>query len=489
MKRLVLLFLFTAAPAFAQLESQGLIVPPVFQSVYPDSETVRLPAEYQISVYYAGAPLRRPRFLALGPKNTIFVADMNKNHVFSLRDTNHDGVADLAYSETPDLDTAHSLAFYHGAMYVAEPTRVRKFLHNDTTDLYDVEQPFITGINDTGYYNHFTRTILIDTTSKSIYLSVGASCNACRAADSERASILRFNLDGSGRRIYASGLRNALGLAINPWNGELWCTNADRDNQGDDLPREIITPVKDGGFYGWPFAFDNKQWDDFQATNEYKYMLPITAADSGKVAGMQVAPIMIEPHSTPMAIMFYHDPRTYIVAPPPTAFVAIHGSSPAGRTVGLGYKVIKLELDSNKGGWQVSDFLTGFLTDSINYKYWGRPCGLVQDSSGDIFLSCDGGIPAIYRISLKDKNSVHTKASTGFDLSISPNPAQTELKVAINGERAATVSIVDALGRTLLTKALIATQTLDVSKLPNGDYVVCATIGDTRIVRSLAISR
>src|ERR1051325_1557647 len=116
MKRLVLLlFVFAASPALAQLDSQALIVPTAFQSVYPNGESVRLPPDYQISVYYAGAPLRRPRFLALGPNNTIFVADMNKNHVFSLRDTNRDGTADIAYSETPDLDTAHSLAFYNGA--------------------------------------------------------------------------------------------------------------------------------------------------------------------------------------------------------------------------------------------------------------------------------------------------------------------------------------------------------------------------------------
>src|SRR5207244_13321312 len=136
-------------------------------------------------------------------------------------ENDQDGIADTALVVTPPVDTAHSLAFYNDTLYVAEPSRVRKFIDTDHDGYYETEQPFITGIGASGVYNHFTRTIVIDTIAKYIYLSVGASCNVCREQDSERAAILRFNLDGTGRSVYASGLRNALGLAVNPSDGRL----------------------------------------------------------------------------------------------------------------------------------------------------------------------------------------------------------------------------------------------------------------------------
>jgi glucose/arabinose dehydrogenase len=435
--------------AFGQLVQKKVIVPPQFQSFIDTNKTVMIPDEYEINVFYAGS-LKRPRFMALGPKNTIYVADMNANHILALPDGNYDGIADSAVIVAPDVDSAHSLAFYNGALYVAQPSRVRKFLDKNGDGFYETEEPFISGIGDTGYYNHYTRTILFDTIGNHIYLSVGASCDDCREGDSERAAILEFNLDGSGRTVYATGLRNALGLAVNPTDHSLWAANADRDFLGTDLPQEVITSVHKGDFFGWPFAYGYRQWEDFQSTENHA-LLPLTSADSAKVNTMRIADIFIPAHSTPMGILFYHDPRTYIQAPPLAAFVAVHGSSSGGRKIGLGYKVIKLVFDEHLLSWNVSDFLTGFLTDSINYSYWGRPCGLVQDSSGDIYLSSDVGIPAIYRIHLKDASAVRNPNAAQTTLSVFPNPASSSITIAYSLAHSQFIKfeLIDQLGRVM----------------------------------------
>ena len=436
--------------AVSQLVEQKLIVPPQFQSILDTNKTVMLPPEYEISVFYTGI-LKRPRFMALSLKNTICVADMDGHQIVALPDADHNGIADSAVVIAPKVDSAHSIAFYNGDLYVPQPSRVRKFIDKDGDGFYETEEPFITGIGDTGYYNHFTRTIVFDTIGKHIYLSVGASCNACREGDPERGAILQFNLDGSGRRIFATGLRNALGLAVNPENGLLWATNADRDNQGDEVPQEMISQISDGAFYGWPFAYENYLWDDFQVNAEYQGMLPILAGDSAKVNSMHGADIYIPAHLTPMGILFYDDPRVYIQPPPLTAFVAVHGSSPGGRKVGRGYKVIQLQLDKKIPAWTVTDFLTGFLTDSINYKYWGRPCGIIQDTTGDIYLSSDVGIPAIYRIHLRDQVGVKPVTSEKSSLSVYPNPVSTSATISyiLPTHQSVKLELIDQLGRVI----------------------------------------
>jgi glucose/arabinose dehydrogenase len=418
---------------------------------------VMIPGEYEINVFYAGA-LKRPRFMALGPKNTIYVADMNANHILALPDANHDGIADSAVIAAPDVDTAHSLAFYNGAMYVAQPSRVRKFSDLNGDGFFETEEPFISGIGDTGYYNHFTRTIIFDTIGNHIYLSVGASCNDCREGDSERATILQFNPDGSGRKIYATGLRNALGLAINPLNGDLWAANADRDGLGDNIPSEVISSVHQGDFFGWPFAYGAREWEDFSATPEYQGVLPITANDSVKVlgngisinSGMRFGDVFIHAHSTPMQLLFYRDPQNNM-KPDGSILVAIHGSSPSGKMIGLGYKVIKIVYSDSLEGWKYSDFLTGFLTDSVNYAYWGRPCGLVQDTTGDIYLSTDQGIPAIYRIHLRNQSAVKDPQVSQTIVTCFPNPIANSamIKYALSHSEHVKLELIDQLGRIL----------------------------------------
>jgi glucose/arabinose dehydrogenase len=438
--------------------------------------------------------------MALGPNNTIYVADMNGNHIYALPDANHDGIADSAHIAAPDVDTAHSLAFYKGALYVAQPSRVRKFLDLNNDGFYETEVPFISGISDTGYYNHFTRTIIFDTIGNHIYLGVGASCNACREGDPERGTILQFNLDGSGKKIFATGLRNPIGLAIEPESGTLWATNADRDGLGDEIPPEIITPIYEDAFYGWPFAYGSRVWINFQANTEYSAMLPITNFDSTKVNSMQNLDdghIYIPAHETPMGILFYNDPsisRTY----QNQIFFAVHGSSPGGRPIARGYKVMRrIYVDSIQDKFIAIDFLTGFLTDSINYTYWGRPCGIIQDSTGDIFLSSDQGIPAIYRIHLKEQNAVKNSGVAQNSFSVFPNPVSSSATISysLSKHQYIKLELIDQLGRTVrllrneMEDAGTKTISLSTNELPAGIYYLCMQSDDETIIEKVAIIR
>jgi glucose/arabinose dehydrogenase len=452
MKQLILVFFLTiACVAFGQLETQQIEIPSKFLGRLESGHELRIDGQYKVDLFYIdNTTLKRPRFMAIGPNNVLYVADLNAKRIFAIPDFDGDGVGDSAFIAAPDVDSAHSLYIWNDTMYVAEPDRVRKFVDAiDHDGVFETEVSFITGIHSSGPYNHYTRTILIDTIKKSLYLSIGASCNACREENYQRATIMQFSLNGFSSKVYATGLRNAIGLAIDLDSNQLWATNADRDYLGDDIPPEIVTPVADNGFYGWPFAYGNKVWVDFTGKSEYQAMLPLTATDSQLVASMQVAPIMLEAHSTPMGIIFYDDPRTYIQAPPKTMLIARHGSSKGGRPVGLGYDVLRFQQDKQTKQWSRDTFLTGFLTDSINYTYWGRPCGITQDSSGAyIYLSSDVGVPAIYRISLKDLNKVDKEPGEAKP-SLYPNPTEGSFVISLSED--ADIKLYTVLGQEVAT--------------------------------------
>jgi len=434
-----------------RLNETWLRVPERFASFYGDQKIpLYLPPGFEVTVFYAG--LVRPRFLAWSPEGVLHVADMEGNAIIALPDADRDGVADTAIVVAAPVDSAHSIAFYGGDLYVAEPSRVRRFRDTDHDGIYETPEPFIDGINAVGPYNHFTRTIVFDTIGGHIYLSVGASCNVCREQAPERGAILRFDLDGSGRTVMATGLRNAIGLTIDRETGDLWAANADRDHLGDDAPREMVTRIEEGAFYGWPFAYGEREWvHDFHAAPEYTELLPITHEDSERVASMRVADLLIPAHSTPMGIVFPHDsllPSEYLES----AFVALHGSSSGGRSTPVGYKVIRIFRDDMTGAWQSEDFLKGFLTDSTEYRFWGRPCGIVSDGAGAFYLSSDGGIRAIYRIARTPSVSVpdESSPSAGLTVRVAPNPtvggAQT-FRYRLPEEGRVTLTIHDAEGR------------------------------------------
>jgi glucose/arabinose dehydrogenase len=227
---------------------------------------------------------------------------------------------------------------------------------------------------------HWTRDVVFSKDGKKMFVSVGSHSNNNEdEAEKRRADILEFSPDGTGERLFASGIRNAVGIAIEPTTGELWASVNERDGLGDDLPPEYITRVKDGGFYGWPWFYIGGNWDP-----RYK----------GKYEELRdkviVPDVLVQSHSASLAMTFY-DPAK-VASPFPdeyrgNAFAAEHGSwNRAKRT---GYKVIRVPIkDGKPTTGEYIDFLTGFVTPDGGV--WGRPVGVAVDKTGALLVTDDG---------------------------------------------------------------------------------------------------
>ncbi|MFM8178431.1 MAG: PQQ-dependent sugar dehydrogenase, partial [Candidatus Kapaibacterium sp.] len=233
--------------------------PVKYRGVLPADAQVNVPEGFTVSVFYAGAALRKPRFMAWSPDTVLHIADLDAKAIYALPDRNDDGIADTIIAVATNV-TAHSIAFYRGDLYAAQERSVMRLRDTDGDGVYDTRSDFIAPIAEGATQpggGHTTRTILIDSTRGKIYLSIGSLCNVCRSekpgdVDYQRALIEEWNLDGTGRRTYVTGARNAVGLLLR--GGRVWASNNGSDNQGNNIPPEWIDVLRDGGFYGYPYA-------------------------------------------------------------------------------------------------------------------------------------------------------------------------------------------------------------------------------------------
>jgi glucose/arabinose dehydrogenase len=343
-----------------------------------DQETLRLPPGFTIQVF--ARDLGRARFLAVDPRGTLLVSVPRSGHVLALPDDDGDGRADRAIMVVEGLELPHGLAFHEGALYVAETSRVIR-LRYDPETRRAVGPPAVVVPDLPSRGGHWTRTIAFGPDGR-LYVSVGSSCNTCEERDARRAAITRYHADGSGEQRFATGLRNAVGLAFRPGTAELWASVNERDWLGDDRPPDYLTRLEEGGFYGWPYCF----WEDGR---------PVLDPDLGRPDRCrQVTPptVTYQAHSAPLGIAFY----TGAQFPPEyrgSLFVALHGSW--NRTTPTGYKVIRVRLDG--GAPHVEDFATGWLRGR---RAWGRPVDLAVGRDGSLFVS-DDSQGLVYRITYR----------------------------------------------------------------------------------------
>jgi glucose/arabinose dehydrogenase len=215
---------------------------------------------------------------------------------------------------------------------------------------------------------------------KKMYVSIGSASNVAQNAEEEsrerrRADILEFNPDGTGERAFATGIRNAVGLAIHPVTGDLWASVNERDGLGDQLVPDYVTRVQEGGFYGWPWYYIGAHQD------------PRHAGRHPELARRVIVPdVLLQSHTASLAMTFYTGrqfPREYWN----DAFAGQHGSwNRAQRT---GYKVIRVPLHNGRATGEYEDFLTGFVTPEG--QVWGRPVGVTVARDGALIVSDDGG--------------------------------------------------------------------------------------------------
>jgi glucose/arabinose dehydrogenase len=347
----------------------------------PAGAQLQLPPGFKISTFAEGE-FKRPRWMALAPNGDVFVADPGANSIFILRDTNGDGVAETRFTFASNLNLPFGMAFWRDYFYVANTNAVVRFRYKPGQTKAEGEPEQIAELPGKGYREHWTRNILFSPDGTKLYATVGSVSNVS-VEEEPRASILEFNPDGTGRRIYASGTRNPIGLAFRPGTRTLWAAVQERDRLGDDLVPDFVTAIQDGGFYGWPYAYADQRED------------PRRKGERPDLVRKTIVPdVLIQAHSAVLGLVFY-DGQMFPEEYRGDAFVALHGSW--NRTKRTGYKIIRIRLKDGKAVGGYDDFVTGWMLDENRREVWGRPVGLLVLKDGSMLLT-DDGANKIWRI-------------------------------------------------------------------------------------------
>ena len=360
---------YTTFANFARAEKTGF-----------DLARLKAPPGFHISVF--AEEVDGARMMAFSPGGVLLVSESGEGKVVALPDPKHAGKAERTVDVLSGLNEPHGLAFYEGKLYVAENDKVRRY-DWDEANLRTSNPKALADLPAGG--GHSTRSLVFN--GGKMYVSAGSSCNVCIEKDPRRAAVMEFAPDGSDRKIFAKGLRNAVGLAVNPKTDTVWVTVNGRDWLGDDLPPEVIVDLgKDGGDAGWPYCYGDRVPDS-----------KFTKPGDNRCKNVIAPKVQMQAHSAPLGLAFYEGsefPREYRN----NIFVAFHGSW--NRSVPTGYKIVRVKLD-DKGQPQgdAEDFITGWLAPGETKKgrWMGRPVGIVFGSDGAMYVSDDAG-GVIYRV-------------------------------------------------------------------------------------------
>ncbi|MEO6211753.1 MAG: PQQ-dependent sugar dehydrogenase [Gemmatimonadaceae bacterium] len=366
--------LATATLACGGSSGDGGVTPP--DGAFPGPLTV---SGGMHIAYFAKVP--GARVMALGSDGAVYVSVMSSNKVVRVWDANGDNVADSARTVVDGLNGPSGLAFHKGFLYIANTNGVVRVTLNaqGTATAAPVQVNSLPGGG-----GHSTRTIVFGDDS-AMYVSVGSSCNLCVESDSERAAVLRFNEDGSNGHVFSRGLRNAVGLAVNPTTKKLWVSQNERDNVSpdhQDLPPEEINILQSGKDYGWPYCYSlhgapvpNPEYDD-----------------AARCSTTVTAALEMQAHSAPLGMTFL-DKATLL----PSEYrgdllVAFHGSW--DRDAPTGAKVVRVKIsDGLPTG--VEDFVSGW--QRADGSRWGRPADVQVYKDGSVLISDDQS-GALYRV-------------------------------------------------------------------------------------------
>jgi glucose/arabinose dehydrogenase len=358
-------------------DSSTVTTPPSNQAKLP-LEKIKLPAGFSISVF---AEVENARSLAISPSGTVFVGNRDGDKVYGVKDTNGDFVADKKWILASGLKSPNGVAFHDGDLYIAEISRISK-LADIESHLESPPKPAVVNDKFPTDDHHGWKYIAFGPDGK-LYVPVGAPCNICEKKDEIYASITRMNPDGSGREVYAKGIRNSVGFTWHPETKALWFTDNGRDMLGDDTPScELNVATAAGQHFGYPYCHEGSVKDP-EFGNKRRCSDFVPPADK------------LGPHVAPLGLKFYTGkmfPSQYSN----NIFVAEHGSW--NRSKKIGYNVTVVKLGNNKvTGHEV--FASGWLDDATQ-KVWGRPVDVLVLNDGSMLVS-DDYANVIYRIAYK----------------------------------------------------------------------------------------
>ncbi|WP_158973616.1 sorbosone dehydrogenase family protein [Cellulophaga sp. L1A9] len=350
---------------------------------WPAGKMPIAPEGFEVTKFADG--FQNPRWTYIGTNGDIFVCEANTKNsagkITLLRDANNDGTIEMRETFLEELKQPLGMLIIKDNFYVANTDGLYRYPYKaGQTKLNPSEGKKIVALPAGGYNNHWTRNIITNKTEDKIYISVGSASNVAEYGMEEevrRANILEVDIDGGNEIIYASGLRNPVGMDWNPVNGALWTAVNERDKIGDNLVPDYVTSVKKGGFYGWPYAYYGAIPDP---------RLKGKAPDL--VAKTIVPDVSVGPHTASLGLTFY-DQDSFPEKYKNGVFVGQHGSW--NRSELSGYRVVFIPFEDGKPMSAPEDFLTGFISENNDTEVYGRPVCVTVMPTGDLLVNDDSG--------------------------------------------------------------------------------------------------
>ena len=365
---------------------------------WPEGRKPKAPQGYEV-VKFAGG-LDYPRQALLLPNGDVLVAEartkpkldaepdvqrgqalskttgFSANRITLLRDANRDGVAEQRFVLIEGLNQPFGMQYANGRLYVANTDGVVSVPFSPgQTRVTATPQPLVS-LPAGGYNNHWTRNLLLSPDGRTLYVSVGSASNVGEHGmdkETRRAAILAVDLRTGRERLYASGLRNPVGMAWAPGSNVLWTAVNERDQLGDDIAPDYLVGVRDGGFYGWPYSYYGKQ--DPRHANDKRELLATTLLPD----------VAVGPHAAALGVAFAKGTP----AAQQVAYVARHGSW--NRSAFIGYDVLAVPFANGRPMAAPQPFLTGFVADEKKNEVYGRPVSVQTRDDGAIFVVDDAG--------------------------------------------------------------------------------------------------
>jgi len=369
------------------------------------------PAGFRVGLFADG--LSMPRVIRVAPNGDIFVAETRAGQVRVFRGISADGKPRETSVFATGFHEPYGMVFYPAGgnpqwLYVANTDSVVRYAYK-AGDLKATGKPetviaalpssrprdevawraydaAVAAGKPVPDHGHWTRDLALSLDGKRLFVGVGSASNLDdpddHPSETHRANILEYTPDGRFVKVYASGIRNPSGIAVNPTTGQVWCSVNERDGLGDDLPPDYISHVEEGGFYGWPWYYMGGNPD------------PRLKGKHPELKDKTIVPdVLLQSHTASLQITFY-DGNQFPAEYRGDIFASEHGSW--NRMVRSGYEVLRVPLKDGKSTGIYEDFLTGFLTP--NGDVWGRPVGVAVAPDGSLLVSDDGS-GSLWRVS------------------------------------------------------------------------------------------
>jgi glucose/arabinose dehydrogenase len=377
-----------------------------------DGQKLEVPPGFTAAPFVTG--LVHPRRLLVLPNGDVLVAEQSAGYLTLLRDDG-EGHARWIDRHVEDLNRPYGLALRGDEILVADQDAIWRVPHivgalragrpvppQKAEDVPPDQRKPVPGaygaelLTKKGVFGiavgHQNRHLAIDPKTGGLYVGVGSSGNL-GVEPEPKATIQRFDPDGSNQTTVASGTRNPTALAFHPQTGELWAVVQERDGLGDNLPSDYLIRVQQGGFYGWPYAYIGKH-----PQPGFAQLAP------DKVEATITPDLLFQAHSSLLDLVFYEAdqfPAEY----KGSLFVALKGSW--NRSIPTGYKVVRVPFKDGRPEGYYENFATGFwASGEERAEVWGRPAALAVARDGSLLVADDTG-GTIWRISYKGPPAEH----------------------------------------------------------------------------------